>query len=147
MNAKLSELKLSKIRKVLEYKVEDEGKQIVIYNAIGKKRENLLAILKTGNQLTDKNKAADMLYKSILKELVEIDIDVKNTVGLNKTPSITLLQLNHEIDEIMCELQCEFIYDQMRMLNQAKISTITALSLKKMEDMQEDVKSLDANIQ
>lgn len=51
MNAKLSELKLNKVRKVLEYEVDGNKKQITIYNAIGKKRENLLNILKTGSQL------------------------------------------------------------------------------------------------
>lgn len=146
MDSKLSELKLPKTRCVLEYEVDGNKKQIKVYNAIGKKRENLINILKTGDKVSDKDKAADMLYKSILKELVEIDIDLKNTVGLTKTPSLTLLQLNHEIDEIMCELQCEFIYDQMRMLNQAKISTLTALSLKKMDDMTKEVEKLNADI-
>ena len=63
-----------------------------------------------------------MLYKSILKELVGLDVDVKNTVPLAKAPSIILLQINHEIDEIIYELQYEFISSQMRLLNQAKIS-------------------------
>lgn len=146
MDSKLSELKLPKVRCVLEYEVDGNKKQIKIYNAIGKKRENLINILKTGDKLTDKDKVADMLYKSILKELVEIDVDLRSTIGLTKTPSLTLLQLNHEVDEIMCELQCEFIYDQMRMLNQAKISTLTALSLKKMDDMTKEVEKLNADI-
>ena len=147
MNAKLSELKLNKVRKVLEYDIDGNKKQITIYNAIGKKRENLLNILKTGNQLTDKNKAADMLYKSILKELVDLDVDVKNTVPLAKAPSIIFLQINHEIDEIIYELQYEFISSQMRLLNQAKISAMTALSLKKANEMTEDIESLkNANV-
>ena len=135
MKAKLSELKLNKVRKTLEYEVDGNKKQITIYNAIGKKRENLLNMLKVGNQLTDKDKAADMLYKSILKELVDLDVDVKNTLPLAKAPNIILLQINHEIDEIIYELQYEFISSQMRLLNQAKISAMTSLSLKKMEDM------------
>ncbi len=146
MNSKLSELKLPKIRCVLEYEVDGEQKQIIVYNALGKKRENLISIISTGNKITDKAQASEMLYKSILKELVEVDIDVKKTAGLLKAPSLTLLQLNHELDEIMCELQCEYIYAQMRMLNQAKISTLTALSLKKMDDMTKEVERLNADI-
>lgn len=147
MKAKLSELKLNKVRKILEYEIDGVKKEIVIYNAIGKKRENILSLLKVGNQIEDKDKAADMLYKSILKELVEIDIDVKKTNSLMKTPSLTLLKLNHEIDEIMCEIQCEFIYDQMRMLNQSKISALTALSLNKVEEIKEEVEKIkDGNI-
>ena len=147
MSSKLSELKLSKVRKVLDYEVDGVKKQVVIYNAIGKKRENLLNMLQVGNKLTDKNKAADMIYKSILKELVDIDVDVKNTLSLAKAPNIILLQINHEIDEIIYELQYEFISSQMRLLNQAKISAMTSLSLKKMEDMQKDIEGLkNANI-
>lgn len=147
MCVKLSELKLNKIRKVLEYTVNDEKKQITIFNPIGKKRENLLNILKTGSQLTDKNKAADMLYKSILKELVDLDVDVRNTLPLAKAPNIILLQINHEIDEIIYELQYEFISSQMRALNQARISAMTALSLKKANEITEDIEGLkDANV-
>lgn len=88
-----------------------------------------------------------MLYKSILKELVDLDVDVKNTVPLAKAPSIILLQINHEIDEIIYELQYEFISSQMRLLNQAKISAMTALSLKKANEMTEDIESLkNANV-
>ena len=147
MNSKLSELKLSKIRKVIDYEIEGIKKQITIYNAIGKKRENLLNILQVGSKLTDKDKAADMIYKSILKELVDINVDVKNTAPLLKAPNIVLLQINHEIDEIIYELQYEFISSQMRLLNQAKISAMTSLSLQRMEDMKEDIKVLEnANV-
>lgn len=147
MKAKLSELKLNKVRKLLEYEVEGNKKQVTIYNAIGKKRENLLNILKTGSQLTDKDKAADMLYKSILKELVDLDIDVKNTLPLAKAPNIILLQINHEIDEIIYELQYEFISSQMRLLNQAKISAMTVSSLNKISEMTEDIEGLkNANV-
>lgn len=147
MNVKLSELKLNKVRKILEYEVDGDKKQITIYNAIGKKRENLLNMLKVGNQLTDKGKAADMLYKSILKELVDLDVDVKNTLPLAKAPNIILLQINHEIDEIIYELQYEFISSQMRLLNQAKISAMTAYSLNRMNEMTEDIEGLkNANV-
>lgn len=145
MKAKLSELKLNKVRKLLEYEVEGNKKQVTIYNAIGKKRENLLNILKTGSQLTDKDKAADMLYKSILKELVDLDIDVKNTLPLAKAPNIILLQINHEIDEIIYELQYEFISSQMRLLNQAKISAMTVSSLNKINGMTEDIEGLKSD--
>ena len=94
-------------------------------------------------KLTDKDKAADMIYKSILKELVDIDVDVKNTITLSKAPSIVLLQINHEIDEIIYELQYEFISSQMRLLNHAKISSMASLSLQKVEDMKKDIESLE----
>ena len=48
MKAKLSELKLNKVRKVLKYEIDGVEKQITIYNAIGKKRENLLKLFQVG---------------------------------------------------------------------------------------------------
>ena len=100
MKAKLSELKLNKVRKVLKYEIDGVEKQITIYNAIGKKRENLLKLFQVGSRIDDKDKAASMMYESVLKELVDIDIDTKGFKSMFKAPSMTLLELNHIIEEI-----------------------------------------------
>lgn len=147
MNAKLSELKLNKVRKVLKYEVDGVEKQITIYNAIGKKRENLLKMFQIGSRIDDKDKAASMMYESILKELVEIDIDTKGFKSMFKSPSMTLLELNHTIEEILHEIQYEFITSQIRQLNATRLSTITAISMEKAKQLQEDVEGLkNANI-
>ena len=147
MSAKLSELKLDKVRKTLKYEADGIEKQIVIYNAIGKKRENLLNLFQIGSKLNDKDKAASMMYESILKELVDIDIDTKGFKSMFKAPSITLLELNHTIEEILHEIQYEFITSQIRQLNATRLSTITAISMEKAKQLQEDVEGLkNANI-
>ena len=147
MSAKLSELKLDKIRKTLKYEVDGIEKQIVIYNAIGKKRENLLKMLQVGSRIDDKDKAASMMYESILKELVEIDIDTKGFKTMFKAPSITLLELNHIIEEILHEIQYEFIVGQIRQLNATRLSAMTAISMEKAKQLQEDIEGLrNANV-
>ena len=147
MSAKLSELKLDKVRKTLKYEVDGIEKQIVIYNAIGKKRENLLKMLQVGSRIDDKDKAASMMYESILKELVEIDIDTKGFKTMFKAPSITLLELNHIIEEILHEIQYEFIVGQIRQLNATRLSAMTAISMEKAKQLQEDIEGLrNANV-
>ena len=142
MSSKLSELKLSKVRKVLDYEVDGVKKQVVIYNAIGKKRENLLKLFQVGSRIDDKDKAASMMYESVLKELVDIDIDTKGFKSMFKAPSMTLLELNHIIEEILHEVQYEFITGQIRQLNATRLSAVTAISMDKVKQLQEDVERL-----
>ena len=147
MSSKLSELKLSKVRKVLDYEVDGVKKQVVIYNAIGKKRENLLKLFQVGSRIDDKDKAASMMYESVLKELVDIDIDTKGFKSMFKAPSMTLLELNHIIEEILHEIQYEFITGQIRQLNATRLSAVTAISMDKVKQLQEDIEELrNANI-
>lgn len=142
MEAKLSELKLNKVRKVLKYEIDGVEKQITIYNAIGKKRENLLKLFQVGSRIDDKDKAASMMYESVLKELVDIDIDTKGFKSMFKAPSMTLLELNHIIEEILHEIQYEFITGQIRQLNATRLSAVTAISIDKVKQLQEDVERL-----
>lgn len=148
--SKLSELKLPKVRKVLTYEVNGEEKVITIHNPIGKKREELVEMLQKGAKLIsnkDKDETAELLYQSILKELVDIEVDIESINPLMEAPSITLLELNHEIGEILFELQYDFFTEQVRQLNMQKISILTAASLEKVAELQEEVKNIkNANI-
>ena len=75
---KLTELKLNKIRKQIPINIDGEEKLITIYNPIGKKREQILKLLETGNKLSDKEVAADMLYKSISTSSFNIDFNLSS---------------------------------------------------------------------
>ena len=143
---KLTELKLNKIRKQIPINIDGEEKLITIYNPIGKKREQILEILDKGNKLSDKEVAADMLYKSILKEFVDIDVDLKSTKGLLKAPTMQLLEINHEIDEILHEIQYEFITGQIRQLNANRIAAMATVSIAKVKQLQEDMDKLNGNV-
>ena len=143
---KLTELKLNKIRKQIPINIDGEEKLITIYNPIGKKREQILKLLETGNKLSDKEVAADMLYKSILKELVDIDVDLKSSKGLLKAPTMQLLELNYEIDEILHEIQYEFITGQIRQLNANRIAAMATVSINKVKQLQEDMDKLNGNV-
>lgn len=144
--SKLSDLKLNKVRRVIRFEVDGEQKEITVYNPIGKKREQLLKMLETGGKITDKDKAADMLYKSILKELVGVELDLKSTNGLLKAPTLQMLELNHEVSEILHELQYEFITGQIRQLNANRVATMAAISIDKVAQLKEDIDKLNGNV-
>ena len=87
-----------------------------------------------------------MLYKSILKELVDIDVDLKSSKGLLKAPTMQLLELNNEIDEILHEIQYEFITGQIRQLNANRTAAMATVSINKVKQLQEDMDKLNGNV-
>ena len=72
MSAKLSDLKLPKVRKVIQYEVNGEQKIVTVFNPIGKKRVQLLEILSSISKVDneDSEKIADVLYKTLLKVFI-----------------------------------------------------------------------------
>ena len=145
MSAKLSDLKLPKVRKVIQYEFNGEKKIVTIFNPVGKKRVQLLEMLSSIDK-TDKenvNKVADILYKSLLKELVDIEVDLKNTTTLDKYPSITLMEINRELEEIIFELQYEYIMGQMRNINNTIIAVMSGNLLNKTNKLNELIEELN----
>ena len=144
MSAKLSELKLPKVRKVIQYEVNGEQKIITIFNPIGKKRLQLLELLSSVDKVGEDNvdNVADALYKSLLKELVDIEVDVKNTSTLEKYPSLALMEMNKELEEIIFELQYEYVSGQIRKVNHTIIAAMSGGLLNKTNKLNELLEEL-----
>ena len=135
MSAKLSDLKLPKVRKVIQCEVNGEQKIITVFNPTGKKRVQLLEMLSSVDKVgkDDMENVADTLYKSLLKELVDIEVDMDRVSILDKYPSLTLMEVNKEIEEIMFELQYEYITGQIRRANNTIISAMSGVLINKTE--------------
>jgi len=135
MSAKLSDLKLPKVRKVIQCEVNGEQKIITVFNPTGKKRVQLLEMLSSVDKVgkDDMENVADTLYKSLLKELVDIEVDMDKVSILDKYPSLTLMEVNKEIEEIMFELQYEYITGQIRRANNTIISAMSGVLINKTE--------------
>lgn len=144
MSAKLSDLKLPKVRKVIQCEINGEVKLITVFNPTGKKRLQLLEILSNVSKVNEEgtNEVANILYKTLLKELVDIEVDMKNVTTLDKYPSITLMEMNKELEEIMFELQYEYITSQMRRVNQTIIATMSGTLLNKTNKLNELIEEL-----
>ena len=145
MSIKLSDLKLPKVRKVIEHEVNGEKKIITIFNPTGKKRNLLLQMLSAVDQTDEENTnvIADTLYKSLLRELVDIEVDMKSTLTLDKYPTLALMEMNKELEEIMFELQYEYICEQIRRVNHATITAMSGILLGKTNKVNELIENLN----
>ena len=143
---KLTDLKLNKIRKQIPINIDGEEKLITIYNPIGKKRVQLLEILSSISKVDneDSEKIADVLYKTLLKELVDIETDVRNAAILDKYPSLTLMEINKELEEIIFELQYEYISSQIRRANHTIITAMSGVLINKTNKLNELLEELNA---
>ena len=146
MSAKLSDLKLPKVRKVIQYEVDGVKKNITVFNPVGKKRLQLLEILSSVDMLGENGSKdiADTLYKTLLKELVDIEVDMKKVTTLDKYPSLTLMEMNKEIEEILFELQYEYISSQIRRANHTIITAMSGVLLNKTNKLNELLEELNA---
>ena len=144
MSAKISELKLQKVRRVIQYEFNGEKRIITIFNPIGKKRLQLLEMLSSIDKVGEENinDVADTLYRTLLKELVDIEVDMKKLTILDKYPSLALMEINKEIDEIIFELQYEYITGQIRRANQTIISAMSGVLINKTEQINELLEDL-----
>ena len=144
MGAKISELKLQKVRRVIQYEFNGEKRIITIFNPIGKKRLQLLEMLSSIDKVGEENinDVADTLYRTLLKELVDIEVDMKKLTTLDKYPSLALMEINKEIDEIIFELQYEYITGQIRKANQTIISAMSGVLINKTEKINELLEDL-----
>ena len=148
MSAKLSELKLPKVRKVIQFEVDGVKKNITVFNPVGKKRLQLLEILSSVDMLGENGSKdiADTLYKTLLKELVDIEVDMKKVTTLDKYPSLTLMEMNKEIEEILFELQYEYITNQIRRANNTLITAMSGVLINKTNKLNEILEDLNNSI-
>ena len=145
MSVKLSDLKLPKVRKVINCEVNGEQKNITVFNPVGKKRVQLLEMLSSIDKVDDSdiNKVADTFYKSLLKELVDVEIDMKNTATLDKYPSLAIMEINKELEEIIFELQYEYVSAQIRRVNHTVIATMSGVLMNKTNKLNELIEDLN----
>ena len=145
MSAKLSDLKLPRVRKTIQFEVNGEQKIITVFNPVGDKRIQLLEMLSSVDKVDNKDvdKVADIIYKSLLNELVDIEIDMETVSTLDKYPTLALMEINKEIEEILFELQYEYIFSQIRRVNHTIISAMSGNLLNKTNKLNELLEELN----
>ena len=137
MSAKLSDLKLPKVRKVIQCEVNNEPKIITVFNPVGKKRLQLIEMLSSVDKINEENieSVAGTLYKTLIKELVDINVDMDNVTTLDEYPSLALMEINKEIEEIIFELQYEYVSSQIRRVNHTIIAAMSGTLMAKGEQL------------
>ena len=145
MSVKLSDLKLPKVRRVIQCEVNNEPKIITVFNPVGKKRLQLIEILSSVDKTNEENLeiVASTLYKTLIKELVDVDVDMDKVTTLDKYPSLALMEINKEIEEIIFELQYEYVSSQIRRVNHTIIAAMSGTLMAKGEQLKGLIEDLN----
>ena len=85
-----------------------------------------------------------MYDNSNFEELVDIEVDMKKVTTLDKYPSLTLMEMNKEIEEILFELQYEYISSQIRRANHTIITAMSGVLINKTNKLNELLEELNA---
>ena len=86
---------------------------------------------------------ASTLYKTLIKELVDVDVDMDKVTTLDKYPSLALMEINKEIEEIIFELQYEYVSSQIRRVNHTIIAAMSGALMAKGEKLNELIEDLN----
>lgn len=134
---KLSELKLNKVRKIIEVEINGEEKVITIYNPIGKQRKDLMDKIReiASNTSMEDNDKKSALYKTVIEKMTDLKVNTKRFENIENSPNKAFLEVNNEVMDIIHELQLEYMYEVKRGLNEQTIKTLTALNLKKAKEL------------
>ena len=129
---KLNELKGDLVRCIIPYKTNDgKEKQIEVYNIEGERRKQVLEKL---NEIVDKvndfgELALDDYYAELISEFTDVELDKTNIVEIMKNPRLEWLVLQKELDDMIYELQYEYMSE---LIAQSRLLMITGME-KQME--------------
>lgn len=113
--ARLSELKQGVVRCIIPYKdVEGNDKQIEVYNIVGDRRAQILDRLA---EIADAEEGQmeytiNSYYMDLISEFTDLKIEAEDDIiEMLNNPSLAMLILKNELDEMVYELQIERFYN------------------------------------
>lgn len=115
---KLSELKNKHLRNTYIFNINDEIKEVNVFNLKQKDREILLNKIKelTNNEKND-SEIAEELYTDLLLYCTDLEVD-EPLINALSNPSGNLLYLMRDIMDIFNELQMEMLLNQYNTINE-----------------------------
>lgn len=127
----IEDLKLNKIRKTIKTQIDGKELEINIFNVIGQDRIELINKLKDAGSENEKDSLKEMFVEIFTKCT---DLEIKGDLEyILSNPTIELMQIQMEIQEIVHELQCEYMMSKVHELNQLETMLLVQLSMKKAE--------------
>ena len=125
--ARLSELKQGVVRCVIPYKdVEGNDKQIEVYNIVGDRRAQILDRLaeRADAEEGQMEYTINSYYMDLISEFTDLKIEAEDDIiEMLNNPSLAMLILKNELDEMVYELQIERFYNNAT-INRAAILTM-----------------------
>lgn len=149
---KISELKGNHLRNSFIFSIDDEIKDVNVFNPTQEQREMLLNKIKelTNNDKND-SEIAEELYTDILLNCTDLEID-EPIVDALANPTGNLLLLMRDIIDIFNELQMEMLLNQYNAINELEKLQYTQLMIlksqkvdiikKKAEKIQDEIDEL-----
>lgn len=149
---KISELKGNHLRNSFIFSIDDEIREVNVFNPTQEQREILLNRIKelTNNDKND-SEIAEELYTDILLNCTDLEID-EPIVDMLANPTGNLLLLMRDIIDIFNELQMEMLLNQYNAINELEKLQYTQLMIlksqkvdiikKKAEKIQDEIDEL-----
>lgn len=149
---KISELKGNHLKNSFIFSIDDEIREVNVFNPTQEQREILLNRIKelTNNDKND-SEIAEELYTDILLNCTDLEID-EPIIDMLANPTGNLLLLMRDIIDIFNELQMEMLLNQYNAINELEKLQYTQLMIlksqkvdiikKKAEKIQDEIDEL-----
>lgn len=149
---KISELKGNHLRNSFIFSIDDEIREVNVFNPTQEQREILLNRIKElSNNDKNDSEIAEELYTDILLNCTDLEID-EPIVDMLANPTGNLLLLMRDIMDIFNELQMEMLLNQYNAINELEKLQYTQLMIlksqkvdiikKKAEKIQDEIDEL-----
>ena len=128
---KISELKGNHLRNSFIFSIDDEIREVNVFNPTQEQRELLLNRIKElSNNDKNDSEIAEELYTDILLNCTDLEID-EPIVDMLANPTGNLLLLMRDIIDIFNELQMEMLLNQYNAINELEKLQYTQLMILK----------------
>lgn len=149
---KISELKGNHLRNSFIFSIDDEIREVNVFNPTQEQRDILLNRIKElSNNDKNDSEIAEELYTDILLNCTDLEID-EPIVNILANPTGNLLLLMRDIIDIFNELQMEMLLNQYNAINELEKLQYTQLMIlksqkvdiikKKAEKIQDEIDEL-----
>lgn len=140
MKVNINELKLKDIRRTISIQLNGEEREIKILNLTNKTRVEFINKFRAiGEETENQTELTMQLFEEVYRTCTDLEID-EDFMDVLNNPSVELMQVQMEIQEIIHELQCEEMISRIGELNQVESMLYAQLSLKKSERVENLIK-------
>ena len=143
MKVKASDLELKEVRRVIPITIEGTENEIKIFNLLNENRIEVLCELKKigSKQMTEKD--IKRMYKLLLEKCTDLKVD-KDILEVLNSPTVEMMQVQIELQEILHELECEEMIGRIAELNKAESMLYAQLAIKKTERIDNLIQKIES---
>lgn len=146
---KLSDLKLSEIRKIYYVEIEGNIEEITVYNLFGEERQQLknMVTKEIGEDTTGKD-LMNLIYEKAFNLATDIEIDDELIDSINKGNK-ELMLIAQDVEEIVGEIVMEVLLEKQLLIEQMQSLALTKkmlLETEKLDLINRDCEKLEGEI-